>query len=430
MSGILTYPVEELQHLIVEDLSGDGIVRGFPTASEIEITYRGHDKSAQFVPEGSAVRFFGARVERIVVPEAMHISIGSASGDLRVQGLAGEVTLDGVEGDLRLEALSGSVLLRHVAGDIRADDVAELQILGACAGDIRFSGGDIAGETVAGDLRVTRAGALRLRQVHGDLSLERMSGSVDLEHVSGDARLVGIEGKARIGMLMGDLRAVDVLGGLAAPQVNGDAVLEGEFGEGAIYTIASNGDLHVGLPGSADVELSVSAAGRIRSDLPLTPRDDGTPVFTATLGEGTGSVNLTARGNVRITQAGAAGARWQPGGRKGDPFGDLDNLGDRIRQQVYASLAAAGINAETGEVNVGRGGRWRAPRPERPERPAQPAPPAPPAPPVPPRSWDRGKGAVSSPGPSSEERLAILKMVQEGKITAEEADTLLRALGS
>jgi membrane peptidoglycan carboxypeptidase len=66
---------------------------------------------------------------------------------------------------------------------------------------------------------------------------------------------------------------------------------------------------------------------------------------------------------------------------------------------------------ETGEINVGRGGRGpRAPRP--------PAPPERPKPPSPP------------PSASAAEQMTILKMVEDGRITPEEADTLLKALGA
>ena len=203
--------------------------------------------------------------------------------------------------------------------------------------------------------------------------------------------------------------------GLTVGQVHGDAQLEGPFSSAQAYTVTANGDMDIRLAAEDDARLSVRALGRIRSNLSLTPNADGTPSFTATLGEGKTPIALTCNGDLRIDAAGRGEARrnWERRwGPSGDPFGELSGLGDRIRQQVSASLAAAGINPDTGEVNMnfgprGRGARGRAPEPPRP-----------PAPPQPPRA------ATSS------EQMTVLKMLEEGRITPDEADALLRALGA
>jgi hypothetical protein len=103
---------------------------------------------------------------------------------------------------------------------------------------------------------------------------------------------------------------------------------------------------------------------------------------------------------MRITQAGAAGPRVAADVRESATPEDLRNLGDRIRQQVTTSLAAAGIMVE------GAPGARHA----RPARPASPV-----RPPAPPQS-------------TVEEQLRILKMVESGVITAEQAELLLKAL--
>jgi DUF4097 and DUF4098 domain-containing protein YvlB len=419
MSETLTYSAAGVVQLIVESLAPDAVLRGMPDATDIEITC--HGQAAEFVPEGDVVRFVGGLVERIIAPDSLHIAARSALGDLRVQRLGGEVHLQDVRGDLRLERLTGQVLLQHAAGDIRADDVAELHILGGCSGDLRFSGGNLVAEMIAGDLRVSEGAAVRLNSVHGDLWLETLSGSVDIGQAYSDARLAELGGAAHIGRLMGDLRATDIAGGLDVPELNGDVILEGPFGAGAAYSISANGDVQLALPANADVRLTVRATGRIRSDVPLTPMADGTPTFSATIGEGASEIHLAGRGDLRVTQEGASGKGWQGhGAAEGDPFADLHNLGDRIRQQVSASLAAAGINIESGEINWGRGARgFRGPRP---------VPPAPPVPPTPPAPPARAK-APEPPRATAAEQIAILQMVQDGKISADEADLLLRALG-
>lgn len=412
MSNTITFPAEGIVQLVIDEMARDGIARGAADATQIQVAYEPFERATapSFVLEDSTVRFTGAAAYRIHLPEGVGLAIGRARGDLRLQELSGAVNLAACRGDLRLDSLSDAVTIGEADGDLRAEGVADLRITGTCHGDLRFeAGGALAVEALSGDLRLGAASELRLGRIHGDLWAEKVTGDVYVERSEGDVRLSEIGGMATLGALSGDLRATGLGGGLTA-QVRGDVLLSGPFTAAGGYSVAADGDALLQLPADADLGLTARAHGRIRSDVPLTPAADGSPTFTAILGKGSGRVSLVAGGDVRITQAGAAaaGRSWERRGRGGgDPFADLNTLGDRIRQQVSASLASAGINIETGEINLGRTkSSFRPPRP--------PAPPTPPG--VPPASAD--------------EQLAILKMVEEGKITPEEADVLLRALGA
>lgn len=417
MSDILTHPAEGIGQLIIETLARDAILRAAPGATTIQITFTAPDRESgpALIPEGRALRFAHAAAVRVLAPEALAIVVREALGDLRVKGLAGHVSLEAVHGDLRLEALAGQVSLAQADGDIRAEGVADLRIVGRCHGDLRFiDGGLLTAEAVNGDLRITNVEGAQLGSLHGDLWAEKLSGALTIQRSDGDGRLSDIAGPTTVQTLSGDLRGQGLTGGLTAEKVRGDLVLSGPFPPGSVYSLAADGDIHLSLPTDADVRLVAQARGRIRSDVTLTPAADGSPSFSATLGQGACQMTVQSRGDLRINHQGEHGkaSRGERRARRGgDPFGDLSNLGDRIRQQVAASLASAGINIETGEMEWGwpRGRSGRGPTPPPPPPPAQrPKPPA----------------------ASTEEQLAILKMVEEGRITPEEADTLLKALGA
>ncbi len=120
MSETSTYSAAGVVQLLIESLAADAVLRGMRDATDIEITcHRRGTQATDFVQEGDVVRFVGGLVERVIVPDTLHIAARSALGDLRVQKLGGEVHLEDVRGDLRLEELSGQVLLQHAAGDIR-----------------------------------------------------------------------------------------------------------------------------------------------------------------------------------------------------------------------------------------------------------------------------------------------------------------------
>jgi hypothetical protein len=140
-----------------------------------------------------------------------------------------------------------------------------------------------------------------------------------------------------------------------------------------------------------------------------------------TLGSGAAQIVLSAGGDVRLTNQANAGESAEEFGNFAGLNFDWSGFGDRISRQVEQATARATKRAQeatrraerhverqarrwTGKVNLGP-------------------------------SWDFGpKGVPTPPGAakldpvSDEERLTILKMLQEKKITSEQAEQLLRAL--
>jgi hypothetical protein len=419
MSEVVSHSIEGVARLHVDFMTGDAVLRGLADTAVIEASVLGR---GGFVREGDVLRLEG-RAERLLVPQVLAVEIEEVNGNLRIQGLAAPVEVGEVHGDLRLDRVSGAVTVDVAKGDIRCDGAAEVTLRHGCHGDLRFSGGGtLSCEDVGGDLRVNDSAGVTAADVHGDIWAERVSGPLTVRRSGGDARLSDVAGVVTIEQQAGDLRGAALVGGLAATEVRGDVILHGPFAGESEYALTVDGDVNLHLSAVDEVRLTVRAAGRIRADIPLIPTADGTPTYTATTGTGASRVTVNAGGDLRIARAGGprAGASWErKRGQDHDLLPDLSGLGERIRQQVTASLTSAGINLETGEVSIGRGGRWA--RGERTGRWA-PTPPTPPAPPGPPKA--------PKPPERSEETLTILRLVEEGKITPEEADQLLRALGA
>ncbi len=412
MSHVKTLDAAGIRHLIIEEVACDAQLEGIPDAVSIQAFYPplGDGGERDVAIEAGVAHLTGPGPLRVVVPHGLEVTVKSAPGNLRVQGLAGDLSLESVRGDLRLADLQGVVRVAQVDADVRAQGVADLRLLGNCNGDLRFeNGGLLSAEAIGGDVRIANAGEIRLGRVRGNLWAERLRQSLQVARVDGDARLAEVSGLVTLRSLAGDLRASAVTGGLTASQVHGDVLYQGPFGAPETITVAADGDILFHLPADADIHVSAVAGGRLRSDIPLTPASDGSAAFTATLGRGLTRVTLSSGGDLRIVQPAAATTRTRDTRQA-----DLSALGEQIRQQVAASLAAAGIRVETDAANRAqerpRAGREsRTPRPSAPEHARQP-------------------GTTS--GPSREEELAVLKMVEEGKITPEEADVLLRALGA
>ncbi len=421
MAMQVSYPAGGISRLLVDEMARDAHVRGVADLTDILITPASGEQEgagAPFSVDGDRLRYQGGAVARLLLPAQVSLEVGNVTGELHAHDLRGDLEIGAVHGDLRLRELSGRVRLEQLDGSLRADGVSDLQLLGSCDGDMRFNeGGRLEANAVAGDVRLYGVDMAKFEEVHGDLWTEKVRGDLQIGRVDGDARLDGIAGAALIEAVAGDLRAVGLDGGLSAPNVRGDANLQGAFGAEQRYVLSAGGDVIVRLPAGADLKLSVRAKGRIRSEVPLTPSPDGRSVFTAVLEQGGGWLDITAGGDVRISQAGTER-------RPGAPAGNWNDLEEQIRQQVTASLSAAGINAETGELNWGPSGPGRGPKGPR-SRPPEP-PPAPRSGAA--RQATGSQGQAS--GPTSEEQLIILGMVEAGTISAEEAETLLKALGT
>lgn len=405
MTEFTSHPAEGIERLVIEEMAADAQLLG-SDVGEIEIQHHGEDLGEReaLEYEDNVLYFRGAVAKRVIVPPGVAVTVEQAHGDLRVASLDADVDLVQVQGTLRLNELAGQVRLGHVAADIRAANIATMHIAEACEGDLRIEASEnLSGELVAGDVRLRDVGSVRLGRVRGGLWIEHVRGALQVRRVDGDVRLNDVDGPVALQEVMGDLRVAALAGGLSATRVSGDVILNGPFTAEDGYELLADGDANISLPAEADVRLVLNAGGRIRSDVALTPAADGSPTYTAVLGRGATRVNLTSGGDMRVAQVGARPGAGAQRGTQFDEIADLRNLGERIRQQVQASLAAAGIASRDGEV---------AARRERPRPPAA----------------ERARSSATPKAASAEEQMAILKMVETGAISPEEADILLKAL--
>jgi len=172
-------------------------------------------------------------------------------------------------------------------------------------------------------------------------------------------------------------------GDMAFPQLTAGAVSLGISGGGKMKVSGEAESIAVRISGSGNVQTSELAtqAAEVRIS-----------------GSGNVSVNPAQTLDVQISGSGTVKYTGQP------------QISQRISGSGSIVHVAAG-SMESGESKTARSGRGsRGPRP--PVTPEQPKPASPP------------------PGASAAEQMAILKMVEDGRITPEEADTLLQALGA
>lgn len=325
-----------------------------------------------------------------------------ATSDCHLQ-IPGEmmVTIEKVGGDASLKGLKSRLIVGKVGGDLILQDLGGASI-----------------ESVGGDLHINNPGeGMEVSRVGGDL-YGRQIKTLSTRSVGGDARLLQVTG------------AVSLSAG-------GDVELEFSDPQLPATVVTAGGDIRVVVPKDAQGQLELHSRGlSIQVNAAGQQGEWETEDFALPLGDGGSVLKISAGGDIVVTDQEKLDMDFD------EVFENTLNdwksfgadLGKQIRESVESSMRnmkwatrSANLSAEKARVkmekamsklesngvvidhtgvNVERGGKhvgisFGTPVEKQPKKPR---------------------------GVTDEERMLVLKMLQEKKITAEEADQLLAAL--
>jgi hypothetical protein len=335
--------------------------------------------------------------------------------------------------DVVIEKVDGCASVHDLAGNVQC-----MRIGGDCTVE---NAGAVVVEKVGGRVAARKLESISLDKVGGRCVVEDAAGEITVGKVGGDCFVKGAA-QAGVGKIGGDvdMQCKTLAGSITA---GGDINLSFDtIAEDA--AIKAGGDVRLFLPGSAKVNLDIIAnSGDIHIKLGeqnLYIEDES---YKHTVGEGLPLIRLVAGGDVQVSDE-----EWTPAG-SGESFGcneigidwDFSGIDDMVSKTVAAAVSSSSRFADLGTRIGEQAARKSEAAARKVERKiehmmrkmnieerrgvqdepgaAPPAPPASPAPPEPARS-----------GISEEERIAVLQMLQEKKITLEEAERLLDALES
>ncbi len=344
---------------------------------------------------------------------------------------AANLKVERVAGDASLQAMHGPISLGPISGDLTMNDLGAVTL-----------------DTVSGDASMRNVGALTAGSISGDFVVRGGHGVCMLDSVGGDASLRDVDGMATIQNVGSDLYVRNVRGAVTA-NAGGDVALYVDPQPGATYDVSAGSDLIARLSPQSNVKLHLTGSSdeSIQVDFPgvQVPKDvnefdvvigvesDGMPVMILSAGEdllvtsqadpwesaadfGVGMrdglewplpPDFSERINKRVQAAmERANAHLEAANRRAEA------AGQRASIKIEAAMRRAEAKARAAEVRARRGmggpninvGRFR---------------------------WDMTPNAAETTGSnpvSNEERLTILKMLEEKKITVEEAEKLLAAL--
>ena len=352
-----------------------------------------------------------------------------------------------VAGDLQLEGwdrpLGSALSNNHSTLKVH---VEEPNVTIYCADDCMVSlpaTTEVIVERVGGDACVRQiSGKLQMQKVGGDLALQK-SGASDILMVGGDCLVEEIDGALHLSKVGGDLTVRRVKSELFAVAVGGDANVKDAAGA---VTLRAGGDITAALTAEGICNVELHAGGDIDLNLPagagaalnLTSRCHDIRVLLGdkeneyedahallSIGDERFKVVAEASGDVTVSDE-----PWNEEMERDfeDDFRDLE------RDWSDFERARAKLEHLPGEIEdrvnrkVQEAMRRAEPKIEEAMRKAQSyrgaIPPVPPGAPVRPV-----EPAAKTPARvSDEERLIILQMLQEKKISPEEADRLLDTL--
>jgi hypothetical protein len=339
----------------------------------------------------------------VFVPQSARVNIHEARGDIKVKSVGGPLEIQTVNGCLILRQ-TGAVSANSASCDVNAKRVGGALKLGAVAGSVsaRSVAGDFEVETVNGDLYLGQGGGNVRARVGGDcdLRLSFTPGHSYALDAGGDVRLRALaRSAARFEMQAGGDIAVSAPGAQTEGSANRKVATVGQDEAGgaplASVTVRAGGDVSLSsLASSAEWselsedigKLADEYAAQIENQIQTHMAD-----LERQLAERLSQVNvppgaIDARGEEVAAHVRAA----------------VERVSEKARRKAEAAQRKA--ERDTARDQERRHWSWKFEMPARPGG-------APPAEPV-----------------GDAERLSILRMLEQGKISVAEAERLLAAL--
>jgi hypothetical protein len=415
-------------HITIAECTRNLLVQG-KDGSQVAIRVDGAAEDLTLEQEGETLTLSVREDCEITCPIDSTLTIQTCHGNAKIDGVAGTLALETVHGNLTLKDV-GPAEFTQVDGNLYVRDV----------------GGILRGKAVGGNARVRDVeGGCTLEKINGNLHARDVDGDLQTETVGGNAQVDDVRGQYAVNKVGGNLTFGEVQGDVTAEQVGGNARVKPPFALDTTYRIVAGGNLDVHIPGNASLRLALRAGGGVRSRIDGLTLERANGEMHGVLGDGEASLEARAGGSITLRGRGAA---YEAPGEfefNMDFLDDLEDIGPMVEARVGEAMAELQVRLEQGlgqidsgklRIKMERAAEKSARAAERAaeevrraaEREAQKA-----------RMraersqrrWERASGqrSRSRPEPASqEEQLRVLRMVEAGKITPEQAADLLEAL--
>jgi hypothetical protein len=264
-----------------------------------------------------------------------HIQL-DVSGDLRLKGqdeFEVVARADNPE-DLTLQSQDDQVVIRCTGNCYVRVPRGSLVQVQAVHGDaaIKAVEGNLVVDQVDGELEMRNLGNTQIGAVHGNLTIKNVDGNLHVDSVDGDISARRVQGDFTLAVSThGNLTTSDI-GGSAKATADGNIFLRLDPTPSHEYEFSCRGNIFCRLSNDASAEISVPKASQVMVNLPGIHAS--APVqspYALTLGEGDAKLTLTADGNVVLdTHA----PDWDMEDFDIDIGSEVEGMADAVSQQI------------------------------------------------------------------------------------------------
>lgn len=288
----------------------------------------------------------------VKVPATLPVTIQHAQGNLRVVGLAdlnveqvrGHFKVDDVEtavaaevyGNLKARGGASLRLVGTVYGNAAVQATQHVHV-----------------QNVRGNARFKAVERLNLSRVSGNLRVKQINGPLDAEKVGGNAVLRGVAGKLTLEQVAGNLVAKDLVGGGKVSRIGGNLALAGQLGTGCTYRFSADGNAAVRLNEDEGAHITLTARGPMLVTRKITDEHRDGKTVTGTLGDGGPELVVEARGSLILggsRRGGESGLHAELTRQMEDVLGSMPDL-ESVSRQVEESLNGIDLEAIGRQVN-------------------------------------------------------------------------------
>lgn len=229
----------------------------------------------------------------------------NAKGNTSLRVPYGMILQDGhITGDVTIKSIEGNIHISHIAGDLSLRSVASVEI--------DKVNGNLSAKNIDGSLRLTECqGNVSVADIRGDLVIEK--------NISGNFSLKEIDGNAEA-------------------EVRGNISVDLDPSPESRYEFQAKGNLNCRLPVDASAEIQIARGSTVRISVPGVdvPENVSAP-YDLVLGDGDARLVLGASGNVGVL---ARPVDWDMGDFEVEIGDDFDMITESLNEQIAAQIEA------------------------------------------------------------------------------------------
>lgn len=266
------------------------------------------------------------------MPAGLAAKVREAKGNLAVKGIS-SLDAEQVRGKLTLSDV-GEARLSEVYGGLEAKGLRSVAVAGTIFGSAGLKNVERADlQNVRGSLVAKSVGQLHGSRIGGNVVAKDVEGSLNIDEVGGNATLKNIGAEVQLGQVAGNMAGKNLVGGAKVPKIGGNLILGGEIGQGRSYQFSARGNAKLGLPDEASAHLTLTARGKFIISAALTEEGREGRTLTGTVGDGGAEIVVEAGGNIVL------------GGKDGVQIEMGAELAGEVVRQFEEGLAAIDFDA-------------------------------------------------------------------------------------